>query len=74
MPERFDHVLDEVDCYLHGVLTPDENEYLERHCERCRICQAALAEAEKRFTLLTSVPANEAPLACCRKSSLHQLN
>jgi hypothetical protein len=61
MAERFDHVLDEVDCYLHEVLTPEQNAYLERHCERCPVCKAALAEAEKRFAALKSLPAREAP-------------
>ncbi|MBI3409682.1 MAG: DUF1559 domain-containing protein [Planctomycetes bacterium] len=60
MAERFDHVLEEVDCYWHDVLTAAENEYLERHCEQCKICKAALEEAERRFTALKAVSASEA--------------
>lgn len=61
MSASFEHVLDEVDCYFHDVLTPQENENIEEHCDRCPICKAALVEAEKRFLALKSLPPSTAP-------------
>lgn len=55
-----DHVLDHVDDYLHEVLSAADAAYVERHCEKCRVCQAALEEAQKRFRALRSVPVCEA--------------
>ena len=63
MVPRFDHVLNEVDCYLHGVLSPKEGAYLEQHCQACPVCKTALEEAEKRFAVVQSVPPSEASSA-----------
>jgi hypothetical protein len=57
MQERFDHVLEYVDDYWHDVLTGAQDAAVESHCERCPICKAALAEAEKRHAALTNVTA-----------------
>jgi hypothetical protein len=60
MSKRFDHVLDHVDAYFHDLLTSFEDQYIEQHCERCRICAVALEEAQKRHEVLQTVPASEA--------------
>ena len=55
-----DHILDYADDYLHDVLSAAENEYVEKHCESCRICKVALEEARKRQAAFETVPACEA--------------
>ena len=55
-----DHVLGDVDAYLHDVLTVERRERLERHCETCRICQVALEIGRKRFDALQSLSVVEA--------------
>src|SRR5262245_10101253 len=60
MSERFDHVLDSVDDYVHDALEPAARDYVERHCERCPICKTALDEAHKRLAALRALPPSEA--------------
>src|SRR5437870_6356808 len=55
-----DHILDYADDYLHDVLSAAETEYVEKHCESCRICKVALEEARKRQTAFETVPSCEA--------------
>ncbi len=55
----YSHILEFVDSYLFGVLTPGEEEYVVQHCAKCRICAVALEEARKRVTALESLPAAE---------------
>ncbi|MCA9211255.1 MAG: zf-HC2 domain-containing protein, partial [Planctomycetales bacterium] len=38
MKPNSDHALEFVDDYLHGVLSADEAERLEQHCDGCSIC------------------------------------
>ena len=59
LPE--DHVVDQVDAYLHGALEYDDARYVERHCESCRVCQVALEEARERAAALRALPPVEAP-------------
>src|SRR5438874_2077769 len=54
------HVLDYVDDYLHGVMSPDDAAFLERHVESCRICKVGLEEARRRQAALDAVAASEA--------------
>lgn len=54
------HVMDHVDDYLHGLLAGWDAEYLEEHCQKCTICEAALAEARKRAAAFETVPVCEA--------------
>ena len=60
MIDRNEHVLDFVDDYLHGILSPEDTAAVESHCESCPICQVAMEEAEKRAVAIQSVPATEA--------------
>lgn len=60
MINRNDHAVDFVDDYLHDVLEPADAQWVEQHCERCKICAAALEEAQARYDLLQSVPTCEA--------------
>src|SRR5262249_40749894 len=39
---------------------PDQADYVERHCEGCRVCKVALEEARKRFTAMETLPPREA--------------
>ncbi len=55
-----EHVLDYVDDYLHDVLSPEDAQAVEEHCERCPICRAGIDEARKRFEALKSVAHSEA--------------
>src|SRR5262249_3623424 len=54
------HINDHVDDYLHELLSVSESEYVEEHCRKCSMCDAALTEARRRLTLLEAVPACEA--------------
>ena len=44
-----DNILDYVDDYLHGLLSPEDAERVERYCETSRLGRVALAEARRRF-------------------------
>ena len=63
-----EHVLEEVDAYLHGVLSPQDNRQIAAHCESCPICRVALEEARKRQEALQSLPPVEAPEALIRQT------
>src|SRR5262245_1696065 len=62
------HVMDHVDDYLHGLLTAEDVEYLEEHCHKCSICDAALHEARKRLAAFETVPVCEASEQLVRQS------
>jgi hypothetical protein len=59
MPQPYEHILNFVDDYIHGVLTPNEALYVERHCESCQICKVGLEEAQKRQTAFQTLPGVE---------------
>ncbi len=59
MDLRFDHVLDQVDAYVHDALYHDERKYVAAHCRTCPVCKVALEEAEKRLAVLQTLPAAE---------------
>ncbi len=63
-----EHVLEEVDAYLHGVLSPQDDRQIAAHCESCPICRVALEEARKRQEALQSLPPVEAPEALIRQT------
>ena len=54
------HVVELMDDFLHGLLSPADAEVVEQHCARCRICQTAFEEGQKRFDALGSLPPVEA--------------
>jgi uncharacterized protein YfaS (alpha-2-macroglobulin family) len=60
MPASHDHVHDLVDDYLHDLLTPADDERVERHCEECPACKKALEDARHRLAALQAVPTCEA--------------
>jgi hypothetical protein len=60
MIPRKDHVHDYLDDYLHDLLSADDADYVERHCDTCPRCRAALREARKRLAALEAVPPAEA--------------
>ncbi len=60
MAAPFEHILEQADSYVHDLLTPAQNEYVEQHCARCKICQAALEEAGHRYNALKQLPPSEA--------------
>jgi len=66
MLDANDHVLDYVDAYLHDLLTAQDAGTLEKHCAGCKICQAAMVEARRRFEALQTLPVVEAPEALIR--------
>lgn len=55
-----EHVLDYLDAYLTGALGKREETLVREHCGRCRICQVAAEEAEKRLAAIRAVPPVEA--------------
>lgn len=55
-----EHVLDYVDDYAHQALDDAQMAVVETHLRRCRVCQAALEEAEARKAALKSLPPLEA--------------
>jgi alpha-2-macroglobulin-like protein len=71
MREPYTHVIDCVDDYLHDVLDRAEADYVERHCETCRICKVALEEARKRFAALDTVPGTEASESLIQSTLAH---
>ncbi|GAF68578.1 unnamed protein product, partial [marine sediment metagenome] len=56
MPPTDDHVLEHVDAYLHEALSPQEADRVRCHLKKCRICQVAMEEAQRRFDALRAVP------------------
>ncbi len=55
-----DHVVELIDDFLHGLLSPVDAEVVQQHCAGCRICQTAFEEGQKRFDALGSLPPVEA--------------
>src|SRR5579872_6710284 len=60
MFDGFKHVLDVLDDYVHGVLTPEEAARVEQHCEACADCRLELEAAERRQREYRSLPPVEA--------------
>jgi len=54
------HVTDLVDDYLHALLDAFIRGEVERHCEACPACTAALEDARRRFAALRAAPPVEA--------------
>lgn len=55
------HLLDHVDDYLHGLLSPEDAQSLEHHVQECSLCREALDAARRRAALLRSLPPVKAP-------------
>jgi hypothetical protein len=55
-----DHVFDQMDDYLHHLLTHSGASHVKSHCADCPTCKAALEEARKRLAALQSLPISEA--------------
>ena len=66
-----EHVLDLVDAYLHDVLPATKSQAVERHCEDCSICQAALDEARRRYDAVTALPPSEASEGLIQQTLQH---
>ncbi len=56
-----DHVHELVDDYLHDLLTPEEDDRVERHCSTCPDCARSLEQARQRRLALRALPPVEAP-------------
>jgi alpha-2-macroglobulin-like protein len=54
-----DHMLEQVDACLHGLLSDADAAIVRKHCDDCPICRVAWDEAQKRFDALASLPAVE---------------
>ena len=54
------HVVEHVDAYLHGALSPEDARYVAEHVKTCRICQVALEEAQARLEAMQALPMVEA--------------
>src|SRR5436190_3661205 len=61
MENSSEHVLDQLDDYVHEVLAPEKAAWVQRHCQDCPGCNSALEEAHKRLVGLQAVPPSEAP-------------
>ncbi len=59
-----DHVLDRLDAYLDGTLSPADEAEVRRHCRACETCRAA-------FESLRGVPGKPGPGADRRSSPSH---
>ncbi|MHC4405952.1 MAG: MG2 domain-containing protein, partial [Planctomycetota bacterium] len=55
-----DNILDYVDDYVHGALSPKDAKIVERYCETTRVGKVALEEARRRFEAMKMVPPSEA--------------
>ena len=55
-----DDILNYVDDYVHGLLTPEDAETVRRFCETSRLGRAALEESQRRYEALQSLPPVEA--------------
>lgn len=55
-----DNILDFVDDYVHGLLSPEDEQLVERYCERSALGRAALEEARKRYAALQAIAPSEA--------------
>lgn len=54
-----DHVLEDVDACLHGLLNEADAATVRKHCDECPICRVAWDEGQKRFDALAALPAVE---------------
>jgi uncharacterized protein YfaS (alpha-2-macroglobulin family) len=63
-----DHIADFADDYVHQVLDGADSAYVERHCESCASCKAAVDAAERRLRELRAVPPVEASERLIRKT------
>ncbi len=59
MFKKSTHVIEAVDDFLHGLLTPAEAAHVRQHCEACPICEVALEEADKRFRAMQGMSTSE---------------
>ncbi len=50
------HVADQVDDYVHELLSPEDAARVESHCAQCPDCARALEQARRRLGLLRAVP------------------
>ena len=55
-----DNILDFVDDYVHGLLSPQDEQLVEQYCERSPLGRVALEEARKRFAAMQAIPPSEA--------------
>ena len=60
MPTFPNHVLDEVDALVHGLLETEQAHRVEQHCRECATCQTALDEAHERLAVMRSLVPSEA--------------
>ena len=55
-----DNIIDYVDDYVHGLLSPEDAETVERYCETSRLGRVAMEEAQKRYEAMQALPPSEA--------------
>ena len=55
-----DDILNYIDDYVHGLLTPQDAETVRRFCEASPLGRAALEAAQRRYEALQSIPPTEA--------------
>ncbi len=60
MTDDRQHVIDELDAYVHGLLDESEAAHVERHCSECESCHVELEQARRRRALLEEIPMTEA--------------
>ena len=63
-----DNLLDYVDDYVHGLLSPDEARLVARFCENSKLGQAALEDARQRYEALQQLPPAEASESLIRNT------
>jgi len=52
--------IDYIDDYVHGLLSPEDADIVERYCEASRLGKVALEEAQKRYEAMQAVAPSEA--------------
>jgi len=55
-----ENLIDYIDDYVHGLLSPEDADIVERYCETSRLGQVALEEAQKRYEAMQAVAPSEA--------------
>ena len=55
-----DNIIDYVDDYVHGLLSPEDAELVERYCRDSRLGAVALEEARRRLEAIGAVAPSEA--------------
>src|SRR5262245_33772366 len=68
MSEHSNHVAEEVDAYVHDVLTAADRARVEHHVAVCPACWKLLAEARQRLEALLSLPVETASEALIRRT------